>query len=59
MKYLKGVVAELKAVDWPTFKRITVLTFMIIVFIIVMSTLIWGMDMGFSALLAKVIGGGK
>ena len=54
--FLRQVIAELRKVIWPTRKELVTYTTVAIVFILVMTGLVTGLDTGFSELITKVFG---
>ena len=57
IKYFKGVVSELKQVTWLTPRVTFKLTILIVLFLIIASLSVWGIDVGLTAALSKLIGG--
>ncbi|MBQ2817661.1 MAG: preprotein translocase subunit SecE [Clostridia bacterium] len=53
--YVKEVIAELKKVSWPNKKDILSYTATVVVFIVVMSLLLFGMDVVFGKLLDLIL----
>ena len=54
--FLRQVVAELRKVIWPTRKELVTYTTVAIVFILVMTAFVTGLDYGFTKLVFKVFG---
>jgi preprotein translocase subunit SecE len=54
--FVRQVIAELRKVIWPTRKELVTYTTVAIVFILVMTGLVTGLDTGFSYLITKVFG---
>ena len=56
--YVRQVIAELHKVIWPTRKELITYTTVAIVFILVMTAFVTGLDYGFTKLVFKVFGCG-
>jgi preprotein translocase subunit SecE len=56
-QFLKEVRQELRKVDWPTRKELVTYTIVVLVTVIVMGSLIFGMDYVFQRAIFNVIGG--
>jgi preprotein translocase subunit SecE len=54
--FVRQVIAELRKVIWPTRKELVTYTTVAIVFILVMTGLVTGLDTGFSYLITKIFG---
>ncbi|GAB89125.1 preprotein translocase subunit SecE [Gordonia rhizosphera] len=54
--FLKQVVAELKKVIWPTRSEMITYTIVVLIFVIVMTAFISGIDLGFAKLVLLVFG---
>ena len=54
--YVRQVIAELHKVIWPTRKELITYTTVAIVFILVMTAFVTGLDYGFTKLVFKVFG---
>jgi len=54
--YVRQVIAELHKVIWPTRKELLTYTTVAIVFILVMTAFVTGLDYGFTKLVFKVFG---
>ena len=54
--YLKQVVAELRKVIWPNRKQMVNYTAVVMVFLVLMTALISGVDLGFARLMLLVFG---
>jgi len=54
--YVRQVIAELRKVIWPTRKELVTYTTVAIVFILVMTAFVTGLDYGFTKLVFKVFG---
>ncbi|GAA3049103.1 preprotein translocase subunit SecE [Gordonia defluvii] len=54
--FLKQVVAEMKKVIWPTRRETIVFTLIVLVFIVVFTSFITGLDIGFAKLVLLVFG---
>ena len=54
--FLRQVIAELHKVIWPTRKELLTYTTVAIVFILVMTAFVTGLDYGFTKLVFKVFG---
>jgi preprotein translocase subunit SecE len=53
--YIDEVVEELKKVSWPDRAQLRNATFVVIVFVIIISIIIWGMDVVIRSILNVVI----
>jgi len=53
---VRQVIAELRKVIWPTRKELVTYTTVAIVFILVMTAFVTGLDYGFTKLVFKVFG---
>jgi preprotein translocase subunit SecE len=53
--YIDEVVEELKKVTWPDRAQLRNATFVVIVFVIIISIIIWGMDVVIRSILNVVI----
>lgn len=47
-QFVKEVIAELQKVNWPTRQEVTAYTIVVLVSVIVIATIIFGMDYGFT-----------
>jgi preprotein translocase subunit SecE len=54
--YVRQVIAELRKVIWPTRKELVTYTTVAIVFILVMTGFVTGLDYGFTKLVFEVFG---
>ena len=54
--YVRQVIAELRKVIWPTRKELVTYTTVAIVFILVMTGIVTGLDYGFTKLVFEVFG---
>jgi preprotein translocase subunit SecE len=54
--FLRQVIAELRKVIWPTRKELVTYTTVAIVFILVMTGIVTGLDYGFTKLVFEVFG---
>ena len=54
--YVRQVIAELHKVIWPTRKELVTYTTVAIVFILVMTAIVTGLDYGFTKLVFEVFG---
>ncbi|MFW0795380.1 preprotein translocase subunit SecE [Gordonia sp. CPCC 205515] len=54
--FLKQVVAELKKVIWPTRREMITYTIVVLIFVIVMTAFISGIDLGFAKLILWAFG---
>jgi preprotein translocase subunit SecE len=54
--FLQQVIAELRKVIWPTRKELVTYTTVAIVFILVMTAIVTGLDYGFTKLVFEVFG---
>jgi preprotein translocase subunit SecE len=54
--FVRQVIAELRKVIWPTRKELVTYTTVAIVFILVMTGLVTGLDTGFSYLITRIFG---
>ncbi|MFT3900995.1 MAG: preprotein translocase subunit SecE [Gordonia sp. (in: high G+C Gram-positive bacteria)] len=57
--YLQQVVAEMKKVIWPTRRETIMYTLIVLIFIVLFTLLILGLDQGFAWIVLKAFGGGK
>jgi preprotein translocase subunit SecE len=56
--FLKEVRAELKKVNWPTRQEMIAYTVVVLVAVVVLTTMVFGMDLAFSKAVLKVFGTG-
>src|SRR5437870_3205062 len=56
--FLKEVRAELKKVAWPTRQEMIAYTVVVLVAVVVLTSMVFGMDLGFSKAVIKVFGTG-
>ena len=54
--FVRQVVAELRKVIWPTRKELITYTTVALVFVVVMSAIVTGLDTGFTKLIFAVFG---
>jgi preprotein translocase subunit SecE len=54
--FIRQVIAELRKVVTPTRKELFSFTVVVLVFVIIMMTLVWGMDQVFGTLVLYVFG---
>lgn len=54
--FYRQVVAELRKVVWPTRKELLTYTWVVIVFVAVIATIVAVLDLGFAKLVLKVFG---
>ena len=54
--FIRQVIAELRKVVTPTRKELVSFTVVVLVFVIIMMTLVWGMDQVFGTLVLYVFG---
>jgi preprotein translocase subunit SecE len=54
--YVRQVIAELRKVIWPTRKELVTYTTVAVVFILVMTGIVTGLDYGFTKLVFEVFG---
>jgi preprotein translocase subunit SecE len=55
--FYRQVIAELRKVIWPTRKELLTYTWVVIVFVTVVATIVAILDLGFAKLVLKVFGG--
>ncbi len=55
-RYLREVISEMRKVLWPTRKELTTYTIVVIVFVVVMVSLVAGLDIGFAKLVLWMFG---
>ena len=55
-RFLREVVAELRKVHWPTRRQIVVYTFVVLVFVAFMVTLVYLLDLGFAKAVFEIFG---
>jgi preprotein translocase subunit SecE len=56
--FYRQVIAELRKVVWPTRKELLTYTWVVIVFVTVIATIVAIFDLGFAKLVLRVFGGG-
>lgn len=56
VRFVKDVVVELKKVTWPTRKNLISYTIAVIIFVIIMMTVIYGIDSGAAAAIKAIFG---
>jgi preprotein translocase subunit SecE len=56
--FLKEVRAELKKVNWPTRQEMIAYTVVVLVAVVVLTSMVFAMDLGFSKAVLKVFGTG-
>jgi len=54
-KFLKQVREELKKVDWPTRRELVSYTIVVLVTVVVMTSLVFGLDFGFTKAIFNVL----
>jgi len=59
INFIREVVAELRKVIWPTRKELGTYTLVVVVFVIVMLTIVGGLDYGFAKLVLWAFGNGS
>jgi preprotein translocase subunit SecE len=59
INFIREVVAELRKVIWPTRKELTTYTLVVVVFVIIMLTIVGGLDFGFAKLVLWTFGNGN
>jgi len=59
INFIREVVAELRKVIWPTRKELTTYTLVVVVFVIIMLTIVGGLDYGFAKLVLWSFGNGS
>jgi len=57
-QFLKEVRQELKKVAWPTRREMIAYTVVVLAAVVVLTTLVFGLDLGFSKAVLKVFGTG-
>ncbi len=57
-EFMKQVRAELRKVAWPTRKELLGYTMVVLVAVVVLTSLVFALDLGFSKALLHVFGGG-
>ena len=55
--FYRQVVAELRKVVWPTQQQLTTYFLVVLVFVLVMMTIVSGLDLGFGKLFFAIFGG--
>jgi preprotein translocase subunit SecE len=55
LRYLKETRQELKRVTWPTRKELFKNTGIVLFVVVVCTLIVWGLDTGFSGLLALIL----
>jgi preprotein translocase subunit SecE len=55
-QFIKEVIAELKKVAWPTRQEVVAYTIVVLVSVIVIATLIFGMDYAFTKAIVALFG---
>jgi preprotein translocase subunit SecE len=56
-RFVREVVAELRKVNWPARNELITYTLVVVIFVVVMMSLVAGLDYGFGYLVGKVFGG--
>lgn len=56
VRFLREVLAELRKVLWPTRRELTTYTIIVIIFVVVMVSIVAGLDFGFARLVLAVFG---
>ena len=59
VNFVREVVAELRKVIWPTRKELTTYTLVVVVFVIIMLSLVGGLDYGFAKAVLWAFGNGS
>jgi preprotein translocase subunit SecE len=57
-QFLKEVRLELKKVNWPTRQEMIAYTFVVLVAVVFLTSLVFAMDLGFSKAVIKIFGPG-
>ena len=57
-EFLKQVRAELKRVNWPTRKEMVAYTVVVLVAVVVLTSLVFGLDLSFSKAILRIFGVG-
>ncbi len=57
-QFVKEVRQELNKVNWPTRQEVMAYTVVVLVAVVVLTALVFGMDLSFSKAVLKVFGGG-
>jgi preprotein translocase subunit SecE len=58
-RFIREIVAELRKVNWPSRKELITYTLVVLVFVIVMASLVNGLDYGFAWLVSHSFAGSK
>lgn len=58
-RFIREIVAELRKVNWPSRKELITYTLVVLVFVIVMASLVNGLDYGFQWLVSHSFAGSK
>ncbi|WP_157018351.1 preprotein translocase subunit SecE [Cryptosporangium arvum] len=56
IRFIREVVAELRKVIWPTRKELITYTSVVVVFVTVMTAIVWGLDAGVAKLVMWAFG---
>ena len=56
VRFAREVVAELRKVIYPTRKELITYTTVVLIFSVIMTTFVWGLDLGFSKVVIWVFG---
>lgn len=54
-RFVKGALAELKKVHWPTRPELVTYTIVVMVAVVIVAALLWVFDSAFSFILSKLI----
>ena len=55
-RYIREVIGELRKVIWPTRKQLVTYTGVVLVFVILMTAMVWALDLGFGAAVFELFG---
>lgn len=56
-RFIREVVAEMRKVNWPSRKELLTYTSVVIVFVVIMMSIVGGLDFGFAWMVGHVFGG--
>jgi preprotein translocase subunit SecE len=56
-RFIREIVAELRKVNWPSRKELITYTIVVLVFVTVISSLVYGLDLGFAWLVSHSFAG--
>ncbi|AHF05882.1 preprotein translocase subunit SecE [Desulfitobacterium metallireducens] len=55
-EYFRGVISELKKVQWPNRQQLLTYTGVVLVAVVIVAVLLWIVDSGLSFLMTKLLG---